>query len=182
MADGDLCTQRHGAISEPERKEKEEVARQLQDYVTKLVVELIATLRGGIDDSKLDSGGARGLFKRRAMCGSSQEEGRGGIGLHRRVRVGYEQEEEEDNGGPRHKPERGEKGEAACGFGMMGQPNARADERSWARSLRAEGEIRKERAGPRREERRPSGQKIEKKETSIFFSFSNISKQFSNNV
>jgi hypothetical protein len=108
MADGDLCTQRQGAISEPERKEKEEVAQQLQDYVTKLVVELIATLRGGIDDSKLDSGGggARGLFKRRAMCSSSQEEGQGGIGLHRRVRVGYEQEEEEDSGGPRRKPER----------------------------------------------------------------------------
>jgi hypothetical protein len=65
---------------------------------------------------------------------------------------------------------------------MMGWPNARVDERSWARSLRAEGEIRKDRAGPSREERRPSGQKIEKKETSIFFFFSNISKQFSNNV
>jgi hypothetical protein len=48
--------------------------------------------------------------------------------------------------------------------------------------LRAEEGIRREGAGPRGEERRPSGQKIEKKKISIFFSFSNISKQFSNNV
>jgi hypothetical protein len=39
---------------------------------------------------------ARLLFKRGSTCRTGQEEGWGGIGLHRRVCVGYEQEEEED--------------------------------------------------------------------------------------
>jgi hypothetical protein len=62
--------------------------------------------------------------------------------------------------GPKRQPEREGKGEAACSFDLLVRPNARhADKRSWARLLRAEGEIRKEGAGPRREKRKPSGQK-----------------------
>jgi hypothetical protein len=44
-------------LANQNEREEEEVARRLQDYITKLVVELTATLRGGIDNSKLDRGG-----------------------------------------------------------------------------------------------------------------------------
>jgi hypothetical protein len=62
-----------------------------------------------------------------STCRTSQEEGRGGIRLHRRVRVSYEQEEDDDTEKRARVAARQgeERGEAACGSGRMGRPVAR---------------------------------------------------------
>jgi hypothetical protein len=112
------------------------------------------------------------IYERLKREEQAKEKNQGGIGVHRRVRVAYEQEEDDDaDKRARVAARQGEeRGETACGSGRMGRPIARptAERR---KTLAGFGPTKKRSRGWAKEKRRETDFRPETKKNIISISF-----------